>query len=105
MAKVITPHRRRVTEIRQVQRRLAVQMVQVTLRQFRQRPLTLRRQRQQIQRLCLFPCLLGCPLGACLLVSLSPPLLVSPRCRSDNEMRIRPAEAKGANTGNQLTGG
>ena len=87
LVKMVTPQRRGITEIAQIQRGVILEVSDIALGQRPQCPLTLRRKRQQIA-------------ASCLPVSLSPCLLVS-RCSSHNHMGIRAANAKGADPGNQ----
>ena len=96
LAEMVAPNRRGIAKVTQVKPRFGLQLRQVPLRQNRQRPHTLRRQRQEVQRPR------GCHLVTTRreysLVALPPCHLVTfPRCHK--HMRIRPANAKGTNPG------
>ena len=95
LVKGTPPHRRSVTEITQIHRPLRLQMSVIARRQLGQRRPILRRQSQQMHR----PRQSCCLLISCLVSRLS----CLSRRRSHHQMRIRPAQAKGANTRHPFT--
>ena len=91
MGVVSAPDMGGVTQVLQIHIRLRPQKIKIPLGIRGQRRFLLSRQSEQLYR----------SFRACapyLLVSLSPCLIVSSRCFGDNNMRIRPTKAKGADT-------
>ena len=106
MGVVSAPDMGGVTEVRQIQIRLRRQKIEIPFGISHQGSFLLGRQRKQMQgSFRALPPSFGCAQDKCLLVSprkysprLSPCLPVCLRCLGDNDMRVRPTKAKGADT-------